>query len=209
MQVSCPHCATRYVLPESLLGPLGARVRCPRCREAFTVDPPAPADPPGPPAVAVAEGAPGIATSPPGTDDDSPSEWSRRIDAEPPPSPGSRTPSAAPKSLDDDQAFRTQGQAPAHRQDPPAVSPSGAASRAIDAHEVARAVLDGIESGGGEGVAEAWAQGHLFAEYGQAIGEAYENYRRQLGPGADPAAFRAALRERWGVDLEPGTPVTT
>jgi len=72
--------------------------------------------------------------------------------------------------------------------------------------DVAREVLEAIENGSGEGVAEAWAQGHLFAEYGQAIGDAYDNYRRRLGAAADPAAFRAAMRERWGVDLEPGTP---
>jgi len=35
--VACPHCSTRYELSESLLGPGGARVRCPRCRGAFLV----------------------------------------------------------------------------------------------------------------------------------------------------------------------------
>jgi predicted Zn finger-like uncharacterized protein len=38
MIVDCPHCSSRYRLPESLLGPAGARVRCPRCNRAFAVD---------------------------------------------------------------------------------------------------------------------------------------------------------------------------
>jgi predicted Zn finger-like uncharacterized protein len=37
MTIACPHCQTRYELPETLLGPGGARVRCPRCRESFVV----------------------------------------------------------------------------------------------------------------------------------------------------------------------------
>ncbi len=39
MNVTCPHCLSRYLLPESLMGPGGARVRCPRCQEAFLVTP--------------------------------------------------------------------------------------------------------------------------------------------------------------------------
>jgi predicted Zn finger-like uncharacterized protein len=37
MDIRCPHCATDYVLPETLLGPGGARVRCPSCQGAFAV----------------------------------------------------------------------------------------------------------------------------------------------------------------------------
>ena len=37
MTISCPHCATQYQLPPSLMGPGGARVRCPRCQESFVV----------------------------------------------------------------------------------------------------------------------------------------------------------------------------
>ena len=37
MHVTCPKCAVSYLLPERLLGPGGARVRCPRCGEMFTV----------------------------------------------------------------------------------------------------------------------------------------------------------------------------
>jgi predicted Zn finger-like uncharacterized protein len=37
MNVGCPHCQTRYELPETLLGPGGARVRCPKCAQSFLV----------------------------------------------------------------------------------------------------------------------------------------------------------------------------
>ena len=33
----CPACAAGYLLPRNLLGPLGARVTCPACRESFDV----------------------------------------------------------------------------------------------------------------------------------------------------------------------------
>jgi predicted Zn finger-like uncharacterized protein len=39
MNVGCPHCQTRYELPETLLGPGGARVRCPKCAQSFLVGP--------------------------------------------------------------------------------------------------------------------------------------------------------------------------
>ena len=165
MQVTCPHCSTRYILPESLLGPLGARVRCPRCREAFTVEPPAPVEKVA--EVAAPEPAPVRATEP--------SEWSRRVDAE-----------------------------PAQAATPAAAAPEG---RPIDPADVARAALDEIAPGAGEEIAQAFHQGHLFEQYGEAIVGAYEVYRRKIGPAADPTPFRAAMRERWGVDLEPGSPV--
>lgn len=37
MTVQCPQCATRYLLPDHLLGPRGARVRCPGCGHRFDV----------------------------------------------------------------------------------------------------------------------------------------------------------------------------
>ncbi|HEY6865767.1 MAG TPA: zinc-ribbon domain-containing protein [Candidatus Eisenbacteria bacterium] len=39
MTVRCPHCSTRYELPERLMGPAGAQVRCPSCRGVFGVAP--------------------------------------------------------------------------------------------------------------------------------------------------------------------------
>ncbi len=38
MIISCPECGTGYLLPEHLMGPGGARVRCPRCQGQFAVD---------------------------------------------------------------------------------------------------------------------------------------------------------------------------
>src|SRR5262245_59400181 len=37
MTVHCQHCSTRYFLPPHLMGPRGARVRCPECQGTFTV----------------------------------------------------------------------------------------------------------------------------------------------------------------------------
>lgn len=39
MNVTCPGCATTYLLPETLLGRDGARVRCPACGHRFVVTP--------------------------------------------------------------------------------------------------------------------------------------------------------------------------
>lgn len=39
MNVACPHCGARYLLPANLLGPGGARVRCPGCSRSFDVPP--------------------------------------------------------------------------------------------------------------------------------------------------------------------------
>jgi predicted Zn finger-like uncharacterized protein len=36
--ISCPECGTGYLLPEHLIGPGGASVRCPRCQQLFAVD---------------------------------------------------------------------------------------------------------------------------------------------------------------------------
>ena len=60
MIVSCPSCGTGYLLPEHLLGPGGASVRCPRCQALFAVDAAGlPKEPPGakgePPLEAAAE----------------------------------------------------------------------------------------------------------------------------------------------------------
>jgi hypothetical protein len=46
------------------------------------------------------------------------------------------------------------------------------------------------------------AEGRLFAAHGREIMESFDAWRRQAGRDADPAVFRAALRARWGMDLE-------
>jgi predicted Zn finger-like uncharacterized protein len=37
MTVYCSYCSTGYLLPDHLLGPRGARVRCPKCAKTFVV----------------------------------------------------------------------------------------------------------------------------------------------------------------------------
>ena len=132
MIVSCPSCTNAYRLPESLLGPGGARVRCPRCGHAFVVA--------GGPAPVVTEAG---------------------------------TVAAAPE-------------------DGPAA--------------IAREVLAELARRSGPRIEEAIARGLLFSEFGEALLQCYQEYVRRAGPAAPAARFRAALRERWGVDLDP--PVT-
>ena len=53
MILQCPNCRTRYVVPESAIGPAGRSVRCAACRHSWFQDPPepdeaAPADAPPP-----------------------------------------------------------------------------------------------------------------------------------------------------------------
>ena len=46
MIVQCPHCETKYNVPEERLKPGGTRMRCSRCGNVFTAEPEAPLPPP-------------------------------------------------------------------------------------------------------------------------------------------------------------------
>jgi predicted Zn finger-like uncharacterized protein len=155
--ITCPNCSTGYLLPEHLVGPAGARVRCPRCQHLFAVDidgqprQPAPSAPGGPPPerpLDAVEEAPAVAAAP---------------------------------------------------------SVTVAEPDAEGCLAVARAVLDQFAMHEGAAIERARAEHRFFAEFGPALMVAYETYRHRAGEGADPSAFRTALRERWGVELVPLT----
>ncbi len=132
--VRCPHCVTEYLLPETLLGPGGARVRCPSCHGSFSV---------------ARDGTVGSRA------------W----------------PGASPAG-------------------PPPPVPEGTREERI-----ARMVLDELAIQHGREIDDAVARGRPFAEHGPALMEAWDEFRRRAGKGADAAPFRDALRARWGIDL--------
>jgi len=149
MIVACPDCSTGYLLPEHLVGPGGARVRCPRCQRLFAVD---------------AAGRPRAASA-----------------TGPEPAP----PEPPLEAVE-------QPAAPAAAAVPPGPEEPAAIARDVIAQLAARE---------GAAIVRAHAERRLFAEFGPALMEAYEAYRLRAGAGADPGAFREALRERWGVEL--------
>jgi len=213
MIIACPNCSTGYLLPEHLVGPAGARVRCPRCQLLFTVgvdgrfrEPALPEPAPGNPASerpleAVEEVPAAAATSPIMT-----AEPGARAEPEVDAEPGAR---AEPEV----EAEPGAGAEPEVEAEPGAgaepeveAEPGAGAEPEAEGHlAVARAVLDEFAVHEGEAIERAQAERRFFAEFGPALMVAYESYRRRAGAGADPSAFRMALRERWGVELVPLT----
>jgi predicted Zn finger-like uncharacterized protein len=183
MIVSCPHCAARYELPPRLLGPGGARVRCPRCAASFDVGVEGAAEA-GSPDPRAAGAHPAEAAGGPGPR----REETARDDLGAKPRAADRTPSTPSGSA----ATRT------HDAEPP-----GHAESSTEAAAVARHVLDELVGRKGPAMAEAHARGRLFSEFGPALAAAFEEFRRRSGGSGDPAPFREAVLERWGIDLAP------
>ncbi|HET8734655.1 MAG TPA: zinc-ribbon domain-containing protein [Anaeromyxobacteraceae bacterium] len=61
MIAACPSCSTRFRVADEKIGPLGARIRCTRCGNAFPVSLPAPVEAHPPPAGPVLESRPSVA----------------------------------------------------------------------------------------------------------------------------------------------------
>lgn len=172
MIISCPQCSTGYLLPEHLMGPGGARVRCPRCQHLFDVGPDGSTRLP-----------PEVAEAPP--PDTLEVREEPAAQSAPPPAPaGEPAPAAAAQA------------------DPPAAASAPAPERE-DPLATAHALLSELAERSGDALEQARAGQRLFAEFGPALMETYEAYRRRAGREAGPGPFRAALRERWGVDLVP------
>jgi predicted Zn finger-like uncharacterized protein len=85
----------------------------------------------------------------------------------------------------------------------PAAPPPAREAPAPTPATVATAVLDDLAARSGAELAAANAHGRLFAEFGPALIAAYDEYRRRVGPGADPGPFRDAMRQRWDIELTP------
>jgi len=81
--------------------------------------------------------------------------------------------------------------------------PAASAGRAVDADAVARELLDALAAQAGPELETAAREQRLFAEHGQAIADAFDEFKRRVGASAPTQPFREELRRRWGVDLFP------
>ena len=195
LHVDCPHCSARYELPPRLLGPGGAAVRCPRCAGGFTVSPegaPVAGDP-GPAPRADAAPAAGATPARPETAASRPATAARAQRS----SPAHREPSPA-KPPAPERASRppAAGAAPA-----PAAEPAETEDPSSDPHAIARRIIEELAARRGPAMDDAKARKRLFAEFGPELSAAFDEFRKQSGGSGNPAPFRAALRERWGIDL--------
>lgn len=184
MTITCPHCATQYQLPPSLMGPGGARVRCPKCQGSFVVS-------------AAGE----VTTVPPARAPESVApvpemvaQMSERL------ARVSEAVPAPPAPVSPPNAVPAPGDAAASS--PPVAGIAAPDDESPEA--VARRLLEEMDTEHGpREIAFAAQQGTLFFAHGPRLMEAWDAYRRIVGRNASAAVFRDALRERWGVDLTP------
>jgi predicted Zn finger-like uncharacterized protein len=91
-----------------------------------------------------------------------------------------------------------------HAPGPHAAAAATAGDAAPD--RLAAQLLDAMAVGRGEAIRSAAEEGRLFAAFGPELMKAYDAYRREVGRDADPAPFRHAMRERWGIEILPADP---
>lgn len=184
MNVRCPECTTEYNLPEKLLGGRGARVRCPMCDHAFVV-------------LREVGGAAGVAT---GVAVDESAEENMPPAAAPEELTAAERVAAEASSgnftaRDAESLAAELTAAPVEAAQPEPATPSEATEGG------AGRVLDQLAERLGPGLAEARRDGRVLAAFGGEIVKVWDEYRKGQGEAAAATEFRAALLERFGVDL--------
>jgi len=184
MTVHCPHCLTGYLLPEHLLGGAGARVRCPGCEGVFVVLPEGEAVG----ETEVAGQASGDSVIAEATSDamSGGGAGARATDLDHPSDPAPTAGSAEPAETAATAA---------------APGPAREAAAPAEPARVAGAVLDVLADFLGDALTRSRDRGTVLSDHGPAIIAVWDEYRRRAGDDAPSTVFRAALRDRCGVDL--------
>lgn len=207
MILACPHCSAVYELPKRLLGAGGAAVRCPHCSGEFTLGADGEIVAVLGSGARIKGGAEVVVTSARLRGGAAAAEVAAPSRA--PDTGESGLPTAASRAPDTGASVARSAAEPgapeagesAARGAPGA--PADRAEPASDAQTIARRVLDALAARKGVAMADARARGRLLSEFGPDVVAAFEEYRKESGGTENPAPFREALRERWGIDLGP------